>query len=326
MTISSNGIFFIVLGMWAHYMTANDYQDLIDRGWRRSGLYCYKPNNKTTCCPSYTIKWVIYFLSKIQWMISRIQFVSFHSLHFRYVMNRCDAQNFRVSKSHKKILKKMNAFLLNGIRPSSTNNEAHCDSSEQPMNTTDIGAGGDNESRLSSECQPRVELNIGDIIESIDVDSPIAASSSRMGAASMTVAQTSSSSVESHDKAKIVGPDPTKPKKLKAKFLRAQRKCQKQQLTGVPSPAKRPCRNEQTLQSLMNAAPANGHHNLQVWYFVYDLVPIWKFIYELVIQRFILFFSGKIGTIGWCCHRWSTRTLQTLSNCHSQRSTAENIS
>lgn len=70
--------------MWAHCMTPEDYQDLIDRGkyqilrilltsellkniffffgkfrclgWRRSGQYCYKPNNRLTCCPSYTIK------------------------------------------------------------------------------------------------------------------------------------------------------------------------------------------------------------------------------------------------------------------------------
>ena len=26
-------------GMWAHVMTPQDYQDLIDRGWRRSGKY-----------------------------------------------------------------------------------------------------------------------------------------------------------------------------------------------------------------------------------------------------------------------------------------------
>lgn len=180
-------------------------------------------------------------------------------------MNRCDAQNFRMSKSHKKILKKMNAFLLNDIRPSSTDNENHGDSSEQPMNTADNGAGGDIESRLSSECRPRVELNVGDIIESIDDDTPIAASSSRTAAVSKIVAQTSSKRIESHDKPKISGPDPTKPMKLKAKFLRAQRKMQKQQFSDVPSPAKRPCPNvEQTLQSLINAAPTNGHHNLQV--------------------------------------------------------------
>lgn len=44
------------LGMWAYQMTTQDYQDLIDRGWRRSGQYCYKPHMNVTCCPSYTIK------------------------------------------------------------------------------------------------------------------------------------------------------------------------------------------------------------------------------------------------------------------------------
>jgi len=33
-------------GMWAHRLTCQDYQDLIDRGWRRSGKYCYKPSLK----------------------------------------------------------------------------------------------------------------------------------------------------------------------------------------------------------------------------------------------------------------------------------------
>lgn len=159
----------------------------------------------------------------------------------------------------------MNAFLLNGIRTSSTDNEIHRDSNEQAMNTADIGAGGDNESRLSSDCRPRFGLNVGDITESIDIDSPITPSSIRTVAASPCVAQTSSSSIGSHDKQpKIIGPDPKKPMKLKAKFLRAQRKLQKQQLSDVPTQAKRPCRNEQTLQSLINAAPANGQHNLQV--------------------------------------------------------------
>uniref|UniRef100_A0A2K5R0H7 Arginyl-tRNA--protein transferase 1 n=1 Tax=Cebus imitator TaxID=2715852 RepID=A0A2K5R0H7_CEBIM len=36
-------------GMWAHSMTVQDYQDLIDRGWRRSGKYVYKPVMNQTC-------------------------------------------------------------------------------------------------------------------------------------------------------------------------------------------------------------------------------------------------------------------------------------
>uniref|UniRef100_A0A8B9HQT4 Arginyl-tRNA--protein transferase 1 n=1 Tax=Astyanax mexicanus TaxID=7994 RepID=A0A8B9HQT4_ASTMX len=43
-------------GMWSHAMTVQDYQDLIDRGWRRSGKYVYKPVMNKTCCPQYTIR------------------------------------------------------------------------------------------------------------------------------------------------------------------------------------------------------------------------------------------------------------------------------
>ncbi|XP_033741171.1 arginyl-tRNA--protein transferase 1-like isoform X2 [Pecten maximus] len=69
-------------GMWAHSLTVQDYQDLIDRGWRRSGKYCYKPTMNKTCCPHYTIK--------------------------------MEAPNFKLNKSHKKILKQMNKYLIYG--------------------------------------------------------------------------------------------------------------------------------------------------------------------------------------------------------------------
>ena len=66
-------------GMWAHQMTCQDYKDLIDRGWRRSGKYCYKPVMNHTCCPLYAIK--------------------------------CNAAAFQLSKSQKVVLKKFNRYL-----------------------------------------------------------------------------------------------------------------------------------------------------------------------------------------------------------------------
>jgi hypothetical protein len=39
-----------------HHHHQKVYQGMIDRGWRRSGLYCYKPDLKRSCCPQYTIK------------------------------------------------------------------------------------------------------------------------------------------------------------------------------------------------------------------------------------------------------------------------------
>ena len=43
-------------GMHAHACTVEDYQALIDRGWRRSGTWLYKPALDNTCCPAYTIR------------------------------------------------------------------------------------------------------------------------------------------------------------------------------------------------------------------------------------------------------------------------------
>ncbi|KAI5753814.1 hypothetical protein M8J77_003543 [Diaphorina citri] len=69
-------------GMWAHSLNVHDYQSLIDRGWRRSGHYCYKPVMNETCCPAYTIK--------------------------------CDAVQFKLTRSQKKLLKRFNHYLATG--------------------------------------------------------------------------------------------------------------------------------------------------------------------------------------------------------------------
>ncbi|KAI1318268.1 Arginyl-tRNA--protein transferase 1 [Mortierella claussenii] len=43
-------------GIEAHFITPVDYQKLMNRGWRRSGKYLYKPNLRDSCCPQYTIR------------------------------------------------------------------------------------------------------------------------------------------------------------------------------------------------------------------------------------------------------------------------------
>lgn len=70
-------------GMWTHLLTVDDYQDLLDRGWRRSGKYCYKPAMSKTCCPMYAIS--------------------------------CQATKFRLSKSQKAVLKKVANYLVEGV-------------------------------------------------------------------------------------------------------------------------------------------------------------------------------------------------------------------
>uniref|UniRef100_A0A665TUV3 Arginyl-tRNA--protein transferase 1 n=1 Tax=Echeneis naucrates TaxID=173247 RepID=A0A665TUV3_ECHNA len=91
-------------GMWSHTMTVQDYQDLIDRGWRRSGKYVYKPIMNKTCCPQYTI--------------------------------RCHALKFQPSKSHKKILKKMSKFISKGELPPGEDDGSEM-SSKEPVSVPD---------------------------------------------------------------------------------------------------------------------------------------------------------------------------------------------
>ena len=43
-------------GLTSRRMRVEDYQAMMDRGWRRSGDYYYKPDNATSCCPNYTIR------------------------------------------------------------------------------------------------------------------------------------------------------------------------------------------------------------------------------------------------------------------------------
>lgn len=58
------------------------YQMMIDRGWRRSGTYCYKPDLMRSCCPQYTI--------------------------------RLDAIQFKASKSQRKLVNRFNRWVYHG--------------------------------------------------------------------------------------------------------------------------------------------------------------------------------------------------------------------
>ncbi|KAH9076977.1 arginine-tRNA-protein transferase [Lactarius deliciosus] len=66
----------------AYHMSCSVYQRMIDRGWRRSGLFCYKPDLKRSCCPQYTIK--------------------------------LDATEFKASKSQRKLINRWNRFVFGG--------------------------------------------------------------------------------------------------------------------------------------------------------------------------------------------------------------------
>lgn len=171
-------------GMWAHILTVQDYQDLIDRGWRRSGKFCYKPTMEQICCPLYTV--------------------------------RCHATNFQLSKSQKKVIKRVNRYLIHGI--------------------------GANPDKKESCCKEDFEDNNVDC----EVDD-----SSVMAANESEVNESSSMSTVCRAKRKPpkpgTGADPNKPAPRKAKEIRMEKKKQKlnqQQSTSTSeSPATPPLAN-----------------------------------------------------------------------------------
>lgn len=69
----------ITCGFAADHLSLSDYQNLMDRGWRRCGDYFYKPDVPRCCCKWYTI--------------------------------RLDTTKYQMRQSHKKVMKKWNRFL-----------------------------------------------------------------------------------------------------------------------------------------------------------------------------------------------------------------------
>ncbi|KHJ89068.1 Arginine-tRNA-protein transferase [Oesophagostomum dentatum] len=89
----------VSFGLWAHTLSCANYQKLLDKGWRRSGKYIYKPTMEKTCCPQYTI--------------------------------RLDSTKFTLSRSQRRVLRHMNEFLKNDTKPkSSVREEDHMEMQE----------------------------------------------------------------------------------------------------------------------------------------------------------------------------------------------------
>uniref|UniRef100_A0A0B7AKI3 N-end aminoacyl transferase N-terminal domain-containing protein n=1 Tax=Arion vulgaris TaxID=1028688 RepID=A0A0B7AKI3_9EUPU len=198
-------------GMWAHQMTVKDYQDLIDRGWRRSGMYCYKPTMNLTCCPQYTI--------------------------------RCHALEFKLSKSQKKVIKRVNKFLISGVKPGSGNKEKGGQEFEE--STEDEGNVNDVEREFARHVKPskiilptsskKSTKKTNEGVSEKLVESPASTPTRCLSATAVSQEDTNNQTMD--NKPKYIpkpgsGPDPSKPKCRKAKEIRAQRRSLKQPQTG----------------------------------------------------------------------------------------------
>lgn len=201
-------------GFWAHTLTVHDYQALINRNWRRSGQYCYLPKNKDTCCPAYTI--------------------------------RCDVSDFKLNKSHKKILKRIRKFLKDGIK------EKYCGNQHDGQGSTDLAA-------KSSQEHTDVDLdgiNFTSIQNvSVAMAHPKVTLEKKVEAKSSTQSVTSNASSER----------PSNPKK--AKLIRLERKKEKLAAKGLTLSdikPKMPENVEKTIEDFLSEEPIDGKHQLKV--------------------------------------------------------------
>ncbi|XP_039890385.1 arginyl-tRNA--protein transferase 1 isoform X1 [Simochromis diagramma] len=228
-------------GMWSHTMTVQDYQDLIDRGWRRSGKYVYKPIMQKTCCPQYTI--------------------------------RCHALKFQPSKSHKKILKKMNRFISKGELQ-----KGQEDCAGEPMDSVCEEAGPQELRKVHLKCtaltgiqKDATELPSTTEVQKEAADAtPTGSQTSQNDPVSVLAGTTTSAAPKPGN-----GADPSRPLCRKAKELRKERRLQKEQMrqngdgvSSTVSPTQpTPSQNNQskTLEEFISESlPENSAHCLEV--------------------------------------------------------------
>ncbi|XP_046549414.1 LOW QUALITY PROTEIN: arginyl-tRNA--protein transferase 1-like [Haliotis rubra] len=200
-------------GMWAHSMTVQDYEDLINRGWRRSGKYCYKPTMKVTCCPHYTIKQ--------------------------------DAPNFKITKSHKKVIKRVNKFLIYGIKKSDESDKV--DDESEPSDTHV----GENLERLENILPSDLKLKADGVKLKTDLKGSVQRSVQRemslikvhhppwpAQANKLSKEKAMDTEVKQpHQPQPGSGADPSRPPSRKAKDIRRERKLQKLSDKGVDAEA-----------------------------------------------------------------------------------------
>ncbi|XP_053292318.1 arginyl-tRNA--protein transferase 1 isoform X5 [Pleuronectes platessa] len=185
-------------GMWSHTMTVQDYQDLIDRGWRRSGKYVYKPIMNKTCCPQYTI--------------------------------RCHALKFQPSKSHKKSLKKMNKFISNGELPTGQDDAEPMDSVCEEARPQEPSKACHAEVKCADITDIQKEISECPTVTEVQKDAVDAAPSGQETTKNDLMSAPDGRTATSTKAGAVMGADPSRPPCRKAKELRKERRLQKEQM------------------------------------------------------------------------------------------------
>ncbi|XP_036979210.1 arginyl-tRNA--protein transferase 1 isoform X4 [Acanthopagrus latus] len=230
-------------GMWSHTMTVQDYQDLIDRGWRRSGKYVYKPIMNKTCCPQYTI--------------------------------RCHALKFQPSKSHKKILKKISKFISKGELPKGQDDGEPMDSVCEEAGPREPDKVCQSEVKCAASIDIQKEVaecpDIAEVQKEVEDAGPADSEASRKEPVSVTDVRTTATAPKPG-----VGADASRPPCRKAKDLRKERRLQKEQMrqdadgvSSSPSPAQ--TNQPKPLEDFISESlPDNSSHCLEFRRFLCD--------------------------------------------------------
>ncbi|XP_035462534.1 arginyl-tRNA--protein transferase 1 isoform X6 [Scophthalmus maximus] len=236
-------------GMWSHTMTVQDYQDLIDRGWRRSGKYVYKPIMNKTCCPQYTI--------------------------------RCHALKFQPSKSNKKIMKKLSKFISKGELPTGQDDAEPMDSVCGEAGPRELSKVCHAEVKCAAVTDIQKEVAECPAITEVEKEAadaaPTGSETSRKDQVSVLDGPTTATPTKQG-----IGADPSRPPCRKAKDLRKERRLQKDQMrqqhtdgvSSIDSPT--PSTPTQTSQPktledfIYESFPDNSSHCLEFRRFLCD--------------------------------------------------------
>ncbi|XP_053610397.1 arginyl-tRNA--protein transferase 1 isoform X2 [Plodia interpunctella] len=212
--------------MWAHTLTVGDYQDLIDRGWRRSGQYCYKPTMDMTCCPLYTI--------------------------------RCRVLEFKATKSQKKVLKKFNRYL------SGQTDDGVEGNGERKMSTCSSGGdaeeGGEGREHFVESHKEHQDIDLSNIKMLTENESGDVAK----GGASVSDDLNACPKLKQKERKESTGPDPTKGPCKKAKQMRRERKLEKLKEKGIDVTTLSSKNKEKQLEDFINELPDDFKQKLEV--------------------------------------------------------------
>ena len=119
-------------GIGSPRLSTTDYENIMNYGWRRCGTYIYKYDLEQSCCQPYTI--------------------------------RLNVNEFKMSNNHKKVLKKFNAFLINGEFPPPKKTEQDKEVEDGSMEEDKK----DQDDQIGEEDKKQEEKKNEDLVEEID--------------------------------------------------------------------------------------------------------------------------------------------------------------